>query len=79
MRRIFGSRGNELVGSSRKLHSEELHYWHSSPSIIIIIKSRRTRWAGNITRLGRRGMYIGFWWESQKEREPFFTLNSKAI
>jgi hypothetical protein len=25
------------------------------------------RFAGNATRMGRRGMHIGFWWENQKE------------
>jgi hypothetical protein len=24
------------------------------------------RWTGHVTRIGRRGMYIGYWWESQK-------------
>jgi hypothetical protein len=33
-----------------------------------MIKSRRMRWAGHVTRMKRRGMYIGYWWESQKER-----------
>jgi hypothetical protein len=28
-----------------------------------MIKSRRMRW-------GRRGMHIGYWWESQKEKRP---------
>jgi hypothetical protein len=34
-----------------------------------MMKSRRMRWAGHIARMRRRGMYIGFWWESQKERD----------
>jgi hypothetical protein len=29
------------------------------------------RWAGNVTRLGRRGMHIGYWWESQKEGDHY--------
>jgi hypothetical protein len=33
-----------------------------------MIKSRRMRWAGHVARMGRIGMHIGFWWESQKER-----------
>jgi hypothetical protein len=27
------------------------------------------RWAGNVARMRRRGMHIGYWWESQKERD----------
>jgi hypothetical protein len=27
------------------------------------------RWAGDVARMGRRGMQIGFWWEGQKERD----------
>jgi hypothetical protein len=27
------------------------------------------RWAGHVTRIGRRGMHIGYWWENQKERD----------
>jgi hypothetical protein len=28
------------------------------------------RWAGHVARMGeRRGMHIGYWWESQKERD----------
>jgi hypothetical protein len=26
------------------------------------------RWAGHVA-WGRRGMYIGYWWEGQKERD----------
>jgi hypothetical protein len=51
----------------RKLHNEDLHNLYSSPSIIRMIKSRRIIWAGHVARM-RRGMHIGYWWESQKER-----------
>jgi hypothetical protein len=68
---LFGSKRNEVTGGWRKLHKDELHNLYSSPSIRVFrtIKSRRMRWAGNIARMGRRGMYIGYWWESQKERD----------
>jgi hypothetical protein len=31
--------------------------------------SRMIRLAGHVARLGRRGMHVGFWLESQKERD----------
>jgi hypothetical protein len=40
-----------------------------TPSIIRMIKSRRIRWARHVARMGRRGMRIGYWWESPKERD----------
>jgi hypothetical protein len=42
-----------LRRSRRKLHNKELHKLYSSPSthIIRILKSRRMRWAGNVTRI----------------------------
>jgi hypothetical protein len=68
LRRIFGPKRDEVTGVWRKLHNEDLNNLYSSPSIIRMIKSRRMRWAGHIARMGRRGMIIGYWWESQKER-----------
>jgi hypothetical protein len=66
---IFGPKRDEVTGGWRKLHNEELHNLYSSPSIIRIIKSRRIRLARHVARMGgRRGMHIGYWWESQKER-----------
>jgi hypothetical protein len=38
-------------------------------SVIRVIKSRRMRWAGHAARMGGGGMLIGYWWESQKERD----------
>jgi hypothetical protein len=69
LKRIFGPKRDEVTGVWRKLHNEELHNLYSSPSIIRMIKSRRMRWAGHVTRTGESGMHVGYWWESQKERD----------
>jgi hypothetical protein len=61
--------GDEVTGEWRKLHNEDLRDWYFSPSIIKIIKSRRMRWAGHVARMWRRGTRIGYWWESQRERD----------
>jgi hypothetical protein len=56
--RIFGPKKDEVTGGWRKLHNEELHNLHSSSSIIIMIKSRRMRWAWNVARMGvKRNAY----------------------
>jgi hypothetical protein len=55
--RIFGPKREE-DGSWRKLHNDELHSLYSSPNIVRVIKSRRTRWAGHVARMGEvRGFY----------------------
>jgi hypothetical protein len=68
LRRIFLPKRDEVIGW-RELHNEELHNLYCSPSIIRMIKSRRMIWAGHVARMGIRGMHIGFWWKSQKERD----------
>jgi hypothetical protein len=68
LRKIFGPKRDEVIGGWRKLH-EELHNLYSSPNIITMIKSMRIIGAWHVARMGRRGMHIGFWWESQKERD----------
>jgi hypothetical protein len=70
LRRLFGPKRDEVTGDWRKLHSEELHNLYSSPNIIRMIKSRRMRAAGHVARMGeKRGMHVGYWWESQEERD----------
>jgi hypothetical protein len=59
LRRLFGSKRDEVTGRWGKLHNEELHDFYSSPSIIRIMKSSRMRWAGHVARMRRRGTHIG--------------------
>jgi hypothetical protein len=58
LRRIFGPKRDEVTGEWRRLHNEELNDLYSSPNIIWVIKSRRMRWSGHVTRMGeKRGAY----------------------
>jgi hypothetical protein len=50
-RKIFGPKRNEII-RRWKLCSEKLHALYYSRNIIIIIKSRRMRWAGCVTSMG---------------------------
>jgi hypothetical protein len=61
LRRIFGQKRDEVTGEWRKLHNEKLRDLYSLPSIIRIIKSRRMRWTGRETRMGRRRTRISYW------------------
>ena len=54
LRRIFGSKRDEVKGEWRKLHDEELKVLYSSPNIIRVIKLRRMRWAEHVARMGER-------------------------
>jgi hypothetical protein len=63
LRRIFGTKMDEVTRGWRKLHKGELHDLCTSPSIIRIIKSRRIRWAGHVARMWEKknvyGLLVG--------------------
>jgi hypothetical protein len=58
LRRVFGTKRDEVTGEWRKLHNEELNDLYFLPSIVRVVKSRRMRWGGHVERMGEdRGVY----------------------
>jgi len=43
LRRVFGSKRDELIGEWRKLYNEEFRDLYSLPNIVRVVKSRRMR------------------------------------
>jgi hypothetical protein len=56
LRRIFGTKGDDITQEERKVHNEEFNDLYSSPNIIQVIKSRRMRWVGHVACMGERGI-----------------------
>jgi hypothetical protein len=54
LRRILGLKRDEATGEWRRLHNEELNDMYASPNIIWVIKSKGTRWAGHVARMGEK-------------------------
>ena len=52
LRRVFGSKRDEVTGEWRKLNNEELSDLYSIPNIVRVVKSRRMRWAWHVARMG---------------------------
>jgi hypothetical protein len=53
LRRIFGSKRDNVTGKYRRLHNEQFYALYSSPNIIWVIKSRIQKWAGHVALMGR--------------------------
>jgi len=60
LRRIFGSKRDEVTGEWRRLYNEELNDLYSSPNIVRLVKSRKMRWAGHVAGMWRREVCTGF-------------------
>jgi hypothetical protein len=52
VRRMFGPKREGVAGGRRRLYNE-LHNLYTSLHIIRVIKSRRIRWAGHVTYMGK--------------------------
>jgi hypothetical protein len=53
LRRIFGSKRDEVTEEWRRLHNKELYALYSSPNIIRVIISKRRRLVGQVKRMGK--------------------------
>jgi hypothetical protein len=60
LRRVSGSKRDEVTGDFRKLHNEEFNDLYSAPNIIRVFISRIMRWVGHVV---LRGGYR-VWWEN---------------
>jgi hypothetical protein len=69
LRRIFGPKRAEVTGGWRKLHEEELHNLYSSPSINKKYEVKDDEMGRVCSMNEKKRMHIGYWWESQKERD----------
>ena len=50
---------DEAAEEWRRLHNNELYALYSSQSTVRLIKSRKTRWGGHVTRIGEtKGAYM---------------------
>jgi hypothetical protein len=54
LRRIFGPKRDEVTRGWTKLHNEELRDLYPSPNIIIMVKSKEMRCAGNLAGMGEK-------------------------
>jgi hypothetical protein len=53
LRRIFGTKREEVKREGRRIHNEEIYNLYSSTDIIRVIKLRKIKWAGHVARVGR--------------------------
>jgi len=52
----------------------DLPFLYSSPNIVRVIKSRRTRWAGHVARMDEERGCIGSWWGNRREGDHWGDL-----
>jgi hypothetical protein len=59
LRRIFGSKRDEVTGEWKKLYKGEvINDVYSSTNILRVIKSKRMKWAGDVAHMGEgRSVY----------------------
>jgi len=63
-----------VYAMSQPLNNEELNDLYSSPNIVRVMKPRRMRWSGHMTRMGEERGCIGSWWGNRRERDHWGDL-----
>jgi hypothetical protein len=64
LRKIFGTKREEVARGWRRLHNEELQNLYASLNIIRMTKSRRMRWVGPVARMGVVKCIQNFCWKT---------------
>jgi len=54
LRKISGSKREEVVGDWRRLQSEELHGWHTCSDITKVIKQGKMKWVMRVAHAGEK-------------------------
>jgi hypothetical protein len=57
LRKIPGSRRDEVLGEWRRLNNRERYDLYSSRNIVWVMKARRMRWVGHVAYMRDRGAY----------------------
>jgi hypothetical protein len=71
LRRIFGSKRDEVTAERRKLHNEELNDLYCSPNIVWVIKLRRVKCVRHVADMAGRGGVYRVWDRKSEGNRPF--------
>ena len=66
LRKIYGPKRDDQTGEWRRPHNDELLHLYGKPDIIRIVKCRRLRCAGHVTRMGNKRGHGNCLWENQR-------------
>jgi hypothetical protein len=68
LRKMSGTKAEEVTQRWKKLQNEKLHELRMLPHNIRLVNSIWTRCVALVAHMGENKMHTGFWWENQKER-----------
>jgi hypothetical protein len=54
----------------RRAGTKRVNDLYCSCNIVLVIKSRRMRWAGHVDQMGRGEACTGFWWGNHEGKRP---------
>jgi hypothetical protein len=69
LRKVFGSKRDDVTGEWRSLYNDKLNDLYSLPNIVRVVKSRRMRWVGHVERMGEERGVHRYCWVSLRERD----------